>query len=299
MKTLLAHALAVTGLAIATQAGAQVTLYEHGHFRGEAVTVDRPAGNLERYNFNNRASSAVINGEAWEFCDSPGFSGRCVVLQPGRYDNLAEMNDAVTSMRPLSARGAPVTSAPPPPVHGGGAQVTFYERHGMHGRSFTTERQIGNFERFGFNDRASSADVNGGPWEVCDGPGFSGRCVVLRPGQYPSLDAMGLNNAVTSARPVARGPEPVPGPSGAGLTLYEERDFRGASVFVERPRHRLERADFDNIASSAVVSGEPWEVCDGEEFSGRCVVLRPGRYASLDRIGMNNRISSARPAGSR
>jgi len=53
------------------------------------------------------------------------------------------------------------------------------------------------------------------------------------------------------------------------------------------------------IASSAVVSGEPWEVCDGEEFSGRCVVLKPGRYPSLDKVGMNNRISSARPAGSR
>jgi beta/gamma crystallin len=299
MKTLLTHALAVTGLAIATQAFGQVTLYEHGHFRGEAVTVDRPAGSLERYNFNNRASSAAINGEAWEFCDRPGFSGRCVVLQPGRYDSLAEMNDAVTSMRPLSARGAPVTGAPPPPAPQGGAQVTFYERHGMHGRSFTTERQVGNLERFGFNNRASSADVSGGSWEVCDGPGFSGRCVVLRSGRYPSLDAMGLNDAVTSARPVARGPEPAPGHSGVGLTLYQGRDFHGQSLFVERPRRRLERQDFDNIASSAVVSGEAWEVCEGEEFSGRCVVLRPGRYASLDRTGMNNRISSARPVGSR
>jgi hypothetical protein len=205
MKALFAQELAMAGLAIGTQAFGQVNLYEHDYFRGAVVTVKRPAGSLERYNFNNRASSAVINGEAWEFCDSPGFSGRCVVLQPGRYDNLADMNDAVTSMRPLSARGGPVT----------------------------------------------------------------------------------------------RGPEHGPGHSGPGLMLYEQRDFRGASILVERPRHRLERADFDNIASSAVVSGEPWEVCDGEEFSGRCVVLRPGRYASLDRIGMNNRISSARPVGSR
>jgi len=207
---LITQALAVAGLAIGTQAFAQVTLYEHGHFRGEAVTVDRPAGSLERYNFNNRASSAVIAGEAWEFCDRPGFNGRCVVLQPGQYDSLADMNDAVTSMRPLSARG---------PVAGG-------------------------------------------------------------PAPYPQNP---------------RGPEYGHRPP-AGLTLFEQRDFSGASLVVERPRRRLERADFDNIASSAIVSGEPWEVCDGEEFSGRCVVLRPGRYPTLAQLGLNNRISSARPA---
>ena len=36
------------------------------------------------------------------------------------------------------------------------AQITFYERQDFQGRSFTTQRQVGNFERAGFNDRASS-----------------------------------------------------------------------------------------------------------------------------------------------
>jgi hypothetical protein len=295
MKANFRCVLALAGFAISMQAAAQITLYDDSRFRGQSVTVDQPTGSLERHGFNNRASSAVVNGEAWEVCDGPGFSGRCTVLNPGRHESLRDMNDGITSLRPVSARGAPVTGAPPPPPQGG-AQVTFYERHGMQGRSFATDRPIGNFERFGFNDRASSADVNGVPWEVCDGPGFTGRCVVLRPGRYPSLDAMGLNNAVSSARPAgARGPEPVPG--GGQLTLYERRDFRGKSINIDRPRRRLERADFANVASSAVVRGGAWEVCDGEEFSGSCIVLRPGRYASLDQVGMNNRITSARPAG--
>jgi hypothetical protein len=59
-----------------------------------------------------------------------------------------------------------------------------------------------NFERFGFNNRASAAVVAGEAWEVCDGPGFSGRCVVLRPGRYESLGSMGMNDSVSSARPV-------------------------------------------------------------------------------------------------
>ena len=32
------------------------------------------------------------------------------------------------------------------------AQVTFYEREGFGGRSFTTGERVANLERFGFND---------------------------------------------------------------------------------------------------------------------------------------------------
>ena len=81
------------------------------------------------------------------------------------------------------------------------AQVTFYEREGFEGRSFTTEKQVGNFERYGFNDRASSVVVVGDRWEVCEDARFGGRCVVLRPGRYASLAAMGLNDRVSSVRP--------------------------------------------------------------------------------------------------
>lgn len=84
------------------------------------------------------------------------------------------------------------------------AQVTFYEREGFQGRSFTTERPVGNFGRYGFSDRASSVVVSSDRWEVCQDVGFKGRCVVLRQGQYPSLAAMGLNDRVSSVRSVGR-----------------------------------------------------------------------------------------------
>jgi uncharacterized protein YcfJ len=82
------------------------------------------------------------------------------------------------------------------------AQITFYEHDGFQGQYFTTDRPVGHFERYGFNDRASSVMVHGDRWEVCDDARFNGRCIVLRPGRYPSLAAMGLNDRVSSARPV-------------------------------------------------------------------------------------------------
>jgi len=298
------YALAVAALAMAAQASAQITFYEHQGFRGASVTVDRPTGDLGRVGFAGAASSAIVAGEAWEVCSGPGFSGRCEVLPPGQHNALGPLNDSILSARPVSARGGPIGGtpqqpgypAPPvqPPPHAGG-QVTFYEGREFRGRSFVADRPIGNLERFGFNDRASSAVVSGSTWEVCDNAGFSGRCAVLRPGEYASLDQMGMNNSISSARPVAE-PQPQPGPGAGRATLFEHSNFLGQSITIDRPRRNFERFGFNNAASSVEVVGEPWEFCEGPRFSGRCVVLRPGRYASFGGTGLNDSISSARPA---
>ncbi len=101
------------------------------------------------------------------------------------------------------------------------AQVTFYERENFQGRSFTAEEQIDNFQRFGFNDRASSAVVAGNRWEVCEDAGFGGRCVVLRPGRYPSLAAMGLNDRISSVRDArSGGNRQGPAAKAAQITFY-------------------------------------------------------------------------------
>ena len=82
------------------------------------------------------------------------------------------------------------------------AQVTIYSRDGFRGESFTADREIRNMERTGFNDRAQSAVVQGGSWEVCEDARFEGRCAVLRPGEYPSLSDMGLGREISSVRAV-------------------------------------------------------------------------------------------------
>lgn len=131
-----------------------------------------------------------------------------------------------------------------------GAQVTFHEREDFKGRTFTTERAVKNFQRFGFNDRASSVVVLRDRWEVCSDARFSGRCVVLRPGRYDSLAAMGLNDRASSARPVSRtvripdnryAPMPVP--------VYDNH---------RRPNERLYQAD---VTSVRAVLGRPEQRC--------------------------------------
>jgi len=128
------------------------------------------------------------------------------------------------------------------------AQVVFYDREGLHGRSFTADGPIDNFDNTGFNDRASSAVVERGVWEVCADAYYAGRCVTLRPGQYPSLGSIGMDRKISSVRPlygapaVGEAPPPPAGPAYAyrqpeGERLYKA-DVVKVRAVVGSPEHR-------------------------------------------------------------
>ena len=101
MNKLLKFAFAATAVALAAQASAQITFYEHDGFRGRTFATNRPIDDFTRLGFNDRASSVVVEGGNWEVCEDARFEGRCVVLRPGSYDSLSRMslNDRVTSVR--------------------------------------------------------------------------------------------------------------------------------------------------------------------------------------------------------
>ena len=130
------------------------------------------------------------------------------------------------------------------------AQITFYEHDDFRGRAFTTDRQVGNFGNNGFNDRASSILVDRGRWEVCSDAQFGGQCVVLRQGSYRSLNALGMNDKISSVRPVNQqaayqneAPAPLPAPT------YD---------YYQRPNERVYEAP---VTSVRAVVGSPVQRC--------------------------------------
>lgn len=128
------------------------------------------------------------------------------------------------------------------------ADITFYEDPDFRGRSFTSNRTLASFDRSGFNDKVSAVEVRGERWEVCEDPRFNGRCVVLRPGRYPSMGAMGLNDKLSSARPVARNAN------------YDDGRYAPVPAYDPRPRpsERLYKA---NVTSVRAVVGQPEQRC--------------------------------------
>ena len=130
------------------------------------------------------------------------------------------------------------------------AEVTFYENEAFAGRSFTVAKPVRNFERFGFNDRASSVAVARERWEVCEDAQFGGRCVVLRPGRYPNLSAMGLNNRVSSVRPVTR-----------NARIDDQRYAPAPVVTYDGRRRRNERVFEAEVTEVRAVVGAPEQRC--------------------------------------
>ena len=130
------------------------------------------------------------------------------------------------------------------------AKITLYENEGFRGRVFATTRQVGDFARVGFNDRASSVIVESGRWEVCDDARFEGRCVVLRKGSYDSLRGMGLENRVSSVR-LADARKRYENEMAAPLAA-PNYDYR------RRPDERVFEA---NVTSVRAVVGPPEQRC--------------------------------------
>ncbi|HPU50652.1 MAG TPA: beta/gamma crystallin-related protein [Burkholderiaceae bacterium] len=133
------------------------------------------------------------------------------------------------------------------------ADITFYGREGFEGRTFSVDRPVGNFKRFGFNDRASSVIVRaerGERWEVCEEPRFNGRCVVLRAGGYPSLASMGLNNQISSVRPIGR-----------NLAVDDNRYANPPLPVYDARRRANERLFEARVTSVRAIVGNPEQRC--------------------------------------
>jgi hypothetical protein len=82
----------------------------------------------------------------------------------------------------------------------------------------------------------------------------------------------------------------------AQATFYEDDNFRGRRISVSRATPDFARIGFNDRASSVVIRGGTWRLCQDAHFRGRCIVLNPGRYRSLTRFGFNDVVSSAGPA---
>jgi hypothetical protein len=97
----------------ASAAGASdLTLYTDDAFQGRPLNVIIDMKQLGSMNFNDRASSVVIEKGAWVLCTDEDFTGKCVTLEPGRYGSLREMglDDTVTSVRRRDAESPGIFS---------------------------------------------------------------------------------------------------------------------------------------------------------------------------------------------
>lgn len=290
------------GLGWSVHAVAQLVFFENDDFNGRSFVVTQPANDFFNFGFNDRASSVRVRGGTWQVCSDANFRGQCATLTPGDYRSLAEfgLNDRISSARPIGGPG-------PGPAPGPAGRITLYDFANFDGRGETLDVDVNDLSTRRYNDRARSAIVDGGTWQVCEHADFRGMCMTLGPGRYNDLGA--LDGKVSSARllgiaPPAPPAPPVgrPGPDRGGRAiLFGQRGFQGRSLVLDGPVVRnLEAFGFNDRASSLRVESGYWLFCSDANFEGECRTFGPGDYASLppelqDRISSARRISNRYP----
>lgn len=207
-------AIGLALLAGAAQA-AEMTLFLQPQFQGRQATLRGQSDNLASIGFTDQASSLVVHSGRWQVCTQPNFQGECMTLGPGEYATLdARLNHRVESARVIAEDVARYSSAeglrryPLDEAYRryssneeySNGSIELFAGPAFRGRSLTLDRDAAFMAATGFDNRAASAIVNDGVWQLCTEPRFRGDCRTLGPGRYADLP--GLMKEISSVRRV-------------------------------------------------------------------------------------------------
>jgi hypothetical protein len=320
-------AAAITCLAAATaaaQPSPSITVCEHQDFRGRCVTLRHGVNDLRDWGISNRISSFRVERGEWLVCTGIDFSGHCEPVR-GRVADLrrSPLQDSISSIRPIregaqgggfgaGSRGGPRETA-----------IVVYTGSNFRGRSWVFSDDVRDLSRVGLNNQVSSVRVLGGRWQICEQQDFRNCRDVMR--DIPDLRDFGMNDRISSIREgggwgwgrgeSGRAVEGRGLGSGRGLeggrgvergrlgegrgwqgpsaTLYERPGFGGRALDVRGAIRNLQGDGFNDLTMSIRVSGGRWQICDNEDYRGRCEIIE----RSIDRLGpgLANRVSSIRP----
>ncbi len=190
------------------------------------------------------------------------------------------------------------------------ADLLLYADDDYQGRQLAVvidERDLGvlNFEK-----RASSVVVENGTWVLCTGDDYGGDCITLAPGRYASLSALGVDKAITSVRrkdPVSLGTfgniepssraastTPTAARNAGDIVLFAANEYAGASQPLDESQTDLHADALQGKATSTVIASGTWELCQDTFYRGQCVTLGPGKYPSLEELGLTHGVGSVR-----
>ncbi len=168
--------------------------------------------------------------------------------------------------------------------------IKFFQDTAFEGRSWTIKNPVKRFSKN--NDTASSLIVKG-TWEVCSNVEFR-NCIRVEPGSYRNLKSLGINDKISSARPlrnVAANDNFFEDDGRPVIRMFNNTNFRGNSWTYDKQVIRMENTN--DKANSVMVKGS-WQLCKDHYFRN-CTQLSTGSYRNLRELGLAGDISSVRP----
>lgn len=160
---------------------------------------------------------------------------------------------------------------------GGSVGITVFTGSDFRGKSATFQRNMPVLRTVNLNDRIASLRIAPGEqWEVCQDDNYRGRCIVIS-GDASDLRRNAWANTISSMRRIrsAAGviPAPIPTPSTRDwhVLLFDRSNYRGSAVNFRASVANLSPAR--PVTHSVTVGKGVWELCDGPNFTGRCLTL--------------------------
>ena len=174
----------------------------------------------------------------------------------------------------------------------GGLGITVFADANFRGKSATFQHNVPNLAHQGFDNMISSLRIGPGEqWEVCDQANYRGRCVVVS-GEERNLSNNSWNNIISSFRRVGGNVPPPPPPDPGYIVLFDRPNYQGNPTNYNAAAPNLHRR-----SGSVTIGRGVWDLCDGWNFTGRCVTLTTS-VPDLGTYGVRDRVLSVRPAGS-
>lgn len=292
--------------------GIGITVYEDTNFRGRNATFRDDVADLRQTGMNDRIESLeVAPGEMWEVCVDAFFRGRCQVFSEYEPD-LRRRGWArqISSMRRVRGGGGypPPVYPPQPPVYppgpptGGGRGLVLYENRNFRGSNRTLMGPTPDLRALGFNDKAESLRLpRGEVWEICRDIEYRD-CLQVNTDWADLRGLRRMSGEISSARPSGFGGGGGNWGGGGGwgtgggsnvgrgrLVLYSGMNFTGREYVVQGGENAIRM----NAVQSVEVQGGNWELCEGEDFRGRCTTVNVN-VSNIRSLGLPGRVRSAR-----
>ena len=265
--------------------GVGITIFADRNFRGKSATFQQDVPNLDGLGFNDKVSSLRVGrGERWEVCEHANYQGRCVVVS-GEESDLKRngWNDLISSFRRVN--GGIVPPRPEPPS--GNWYIVLFDQPTYRGNPINLNVETSDLGNLG--RRTQSVTIGRGVWQFCEGRNYTGRCVTLDR-SVPDLRAYNLNHRIGSVRPVgAGGPTHPPEGTDWYIVLFDQPNYRGNPT-----NYNSEMSSINKRSGSVTIGRGVWELCEGRNFTGRCVRLDKS-VSDLRGFGLPDRVSSVRP----
>lgn len=239
--------------------GVGITVFTDRNFRGKSATYREDIPDLEPLGLNDQISSLRVGrGERWEICEHSNYQGRCVVVSGNEPDlRRNSWNDLISSIRRVGGNRPPVSPS------GGVDYIVLFDRTNYRGRPTNY-----NGPNSSTPNSAQSVTIGRGVWELCEGQNYSGRCITLDQ-SVPDLAAYNMRNRVFSLRPVGSGgSQPPSSTDNWYIVVFDQTSYRGNPTNY----NRAETSIFQ-LARSVTIGRGTWELCQGRDFTGRCVTL--------------------------